>query len=182
MKQLIEELELDKCDFLEQPGRREQVEQLIEEFHDIFTTETKKVGMVPDRYRTTIKLKPGTVPIKQKLRPMHPQQQAELKTQLDEWLKEGVIRPSKSPWASPLVPVKKKDGRTRWCVDYRQVNARTVGDSFPSPTVEEILAGVGDGNRVFSTLDASQAYLSVPLDEESLPSACMNLRVHPLVC
>ena len=182
MKQLIEELELDKCDFLEQPGRREQVEKLIEEYHDIFTTETRKVGMVPNKYCTTIKLKPGTVPIKQKLRPMHPQQQAELKTQLDEWLKEGVIRPSKSPWASPLVPVKKKDGRTRWCVDYRQVNARTVGDSFPSPTVEEILAGVGDGSRIFSTLDASQAYLSVPLDEESLPSACMNLRVHPLVC
>mgnify|MGYP001800389696 CR=1 FL=1 len=147
VKQLVEELELDKCDFLEQPGRREQVEQLLGEFHDIFTTETKKVGMVPDRYRTTIKLKPGTVPIKQKLRPMHPQQQADLKIQLDEWLKEGVIRPSKSPWASPLVPVKKKDGRTRWCVDYRQVNARTVGDSFPSPTVEEILAGVGGGAR-----------------------------------
>merc|ERR1711973_897296 len=150
VKQLVEELELDKCDFLEQPGRREQVEQLIGEFHDIFTTETKKVGMVPDRYRTTIKLK---------LRPMHPRQQADLKIQLDEWLKEGVIRPSKSLWASPLVPVKKKDGRTRWCVDYRQVNARTVGDSFPSPTVEEILAGVGDGSRIFSTLDASQALL-----------------------
>ena len=74
MKQLIEELELDKCDFLE---------QLIEEYHDIFTTETRKVGMVPNRYQTTIKLKPGTVPIKQKLRPMHPQQQADLKIQLD---------------------------------------------------------------------------------------------------
>ena len=77
MKQLVEELELDHCDFLDQPGRREQVEQLIEEYHDIFTTENRKVGMVPSRYRTTIKLKPGTVPIKQKLRPMHPQQQAE---------------------------------------------------------------------------------------------------------
>ena len=116
MKQLIEELELDKCDFLEQPGRREQVEKLIEEYHDIFITETRKVGMVPNRYQTTIKLKPGMVPIKQKLRPMHPQQQAELKEQLDAWLKEGVIRPSKSSWARPLVPVKKKDGRTRWCV------------------------------------------------------------------
>ena len=152
MKQLVEELELDQCDFLDQPGCREQVEKLITEYHDIFTTETRKVGMVPNKYCTTIKLKPGTVPIKQKLRPMHPQQQAELKIQLDEWLKEGVIRPSKSPWASPLVPVKKKDGRTRWCVDYRQVNSRTVGDSFPSPTVEEILAGVGMGAGSFPPL------------------------------
>ena len=97
MKQLVEELELDHCDFLDQPGCRKQVEELIEEYHDIFTTENRKVGMVPNKYCTTIKLKPGTVPIKQKLRPMHPQQQAELKTQLDEWLKEGVIQPSKSP-------------------------------------------------------------------------------------
>ena len=102
VKQLVEELELDKCDFLDQPGRREQVEKLIAEYHDIFTTETRKVGMVPNKYCTTIKLKPGTVPIKQKLRPMHPQQQAELKIQLDEWLKEGVICPSRhgpAPWS-----------------------------------------------------------------------------------
>ena len=168
MNRLLEELELDQCDYLNQPGCKKQVEELVREYQDIFTDEGKKVGMVPSRYCTTIKLKPGAVPVKQKLRPMHPQQQAELKEQLDAWLKEGVIRPSKSPWASLLIPVKKKDGRTRWCVDYRQVNARTVGDSFPSPTVEEILAEVRDGDRVFSTLDASQAYLSVPLDEESM--------------
>ena len=51
MNQLVEELELDKCDYLDQPGHREQVEKLVEEFHDIFTVEEKKVGMVPDRYR-----------------------------------------------------------------------------------------------------------------------------------
>ena len=83
--------------------------------------------MVPDRYCTTIKLKPGTMPIKQKLRLMHPQQQVELKAQLDKWMKEGVIRLLKSPWASPLFPVKKRDGQTQWCVNYHAVNACTVG-------------------------------------------------------
>ena len=73
---------------------------------------------------------------------------------------------TKFPWASPLIPVKKKDDRTRWCIDYRAVNACTVGNSSPSPTIEEILAGVRDGDWIFSTLDASQAYLSVPLDKE----------------
>ena len=89
-------------------------------YMDIFTNKEKKVGMVPDRYRTTIKLKPGTVPIKQKLRPLHPQQQAKLKVQLNKWMKEGlgVILPLKLLWASPLVTVKKKDGWTQWCVDY----------------------------------------------------------------
>merc|ERR1711973_530117 len=92
VKQLVEELELDKCDFLEQPGRREQVEKLIGEFHDIFTTETKKVGMVPDRYRTTIKLKPGTVPIKQKLRPDHPLLQPLVQLDLQVCLLLGMHR------------------------------------------------------------------------------------------
>ena len=123
--------------------------------------------MVPDRYKTHIHLKPGAKPKKQKLRQLHPQQLEDLQAQLDNWLKEGVIRPSMSPLASPLVPVKKKDGRTRWCIDYREVNAQTIGDSYPAPTIEDIVCKLGDGDRVFSTLDASQAYLSVPLAETS---------------
>ena len=75
----MEELELHKCDFLDEPGCKEQVKELVREYQDIFTDKEMKVSMVPDRYCTTIKLKPGTVPVKQKLRPMHPQQQAELK-------------------------------------------------------------------------------------------------------
>ena len=71
----------------------------------------KKVGMVPDRYHTTIKLKPGTILIKQKLRPMQPQQQVEQKAQLNESIKEGVIHLLKSLWVSPHFPVKKKDGQ-----------------------------------------------------------------------
>ena len=142
----MEELKLHKCDYLDELGYREQVKKLVGEYQDIFTNKERKVSMVPDKYRTMIKLKLGTVPIKQKLRPMHPQQQAKLREQLNKWLKEGVIRPSKSRWASLLVPVKKKDGRTRWCVDYRLIIACTVGDSFRSPTVEEILAAVRDGD------------------------------------
>ena len=83
MNRLLEELELDQCDYLNQPGCKKQVEELVREYQDIFTEEGKKVGMVPSRDCTTIKLKPGAVPVKQKLRPMHPQQQAELKGQLD---------------------------------------------------------------------------------------------------
>ena len=96
MDQLVEELELHKSDYLDEPGHREEVKKLVGEYQDIFINKERKVVMVPDRYCTTIKLKPGTIPIRQKLRPMHPQQQAELKEQLNKWMKEGVIRPSKS--------------------------------------------------------------------------------------
>ena len=63
---------------------------------------------------------------------------------------------------SPLVPVKKKDDRRRWCINFRILNAQTVGDSYLVPTVEEIMKTLKDKDKDFSTLDASQAYLSVP--------------------
>ena len=82
MDKLVKGLELRKCDYLNEPGRWEAVRELIKEYTNIFMDEEKKIGMVPNRYHTTIKLKPGTMPIKQKLRPMQPQQQVELKVQL----------------------------------------------------------------------------------------------------
>lgn len=91
-----------------------------------------------------------------------------MKAQIDEWLREGVICPSKSPWSSPLTPVKRKDGRTRWCVDYRVMNSYIIRDFYPLPTMEEILSAIRDKARIFSMLDASQVYLDMTLDEESM--------------
>ena len=56
-----------------------------------------------------------------------------------EMLEQGVIQPSKSPWSSPIVLVAKKDGSTRFCMDYRQLNAVTKMDAFPLPRVDDSL-------------------------------------------
>ena len=61
----------------------------------------------------------GAIPYKSKGRPLNPDQKENLWTQIDDWLEQGVIKPSVSPWASPLVLVKKKDGQTRWVTDLR---------------------------------------------------------------
>ena len=98
-----------------------------------FTSDQRQFGNVDPRFRAKIDLKPDTAPVKQRLRPLHPRKLQDLRKQIDVWLDEEVIQRSNSPWASPLVPVSKKDGTTRWAVDYRRVNAATVADATPCP-------------------------------------------------
>lgn len=84
---------------------------------------------------------------------------------LDELLATNVVRRSDSPWASPVVPVEKKDGSFRLCVDYRRLNALTRKDAYPLPTIESIVGNLGSA-RYFTILDASKGYLQVEMDRE----------------
>ena len=68
-----------------------------------------------------------------------------------------MIEPSVSPWASPLVPVKKKDGRARWVTELREFNKQTVKDSFPLTNIQEILHSLQVAT-VFLSLDTCEAY------------------------
>ncbi|GFV99425.1 retrovirus-related Pol polyprotein from transposon 17.6 [Trichonephila clavipes] len=66
-------------------------------------------------------------------------QRQEVNKQIEEWLNEGIIRPSSSEYASPIVMVKKKDGSSRMCIDYRKLNQKLVKDKFPLPIIEDVL-------------------------------------------
>lgn len=82
-------------------------------------------------------------------------------------LDKGVIRESESPYASPIILVKKKDGSDRMCVDYRALNAITVKDRFPLPLIDDHIDRLGKSNY-FSCLDMATGFHQIKLDEDSV--------------
>ena len=86
---------------------------------------------------------------------------------IDQMLRMGVLRKSKSPWASPEVMVEKSDGSLRFCVDFRKVNEKTIKDLYPMPLIEDKLNAFG-GCEFFLTLDIASGYWQLLMDENSI--------------
>ena len=98
-------------------------------------------------------------PIKQPSRRVPFSVRGEIHKMVGDMLEARVIQESSSPWASPIVLVKKKDGSLRFCVDYRRLNAITRKDVFPLPRIDDLLDQL-KGKSVFSTLDAKTGVLA----------------------
>ncbi|CAM5130313.1 unnamed protein product [Eretmochelys imbricata] len=90
----------------------------------------------------------------------------DLEREVRDMLALGVIQPSASPWASPVVLVPKKDGSISFCVDYGKLNAITVSDAYPMPRPDELLDKLG-GARYLTTMDLTKGYWQVPLDADA---------------
>jgi len=108
------------------------------------------------------------IPVKCRNCPVNPALIDNLRQQMEEWLKHDVIEPSTSPWSSALVAVKKKNGKTRWCADYRALNDVTIKDAYPMPSIEDNLARLAYSTH-FSSVDGSGAFHVVALEEDSKP-------------
>ena len=104
-------------------------------------------------------------PVRLKGRPLNPHMEANLKEQMDTWERQGVIEPSNSPWSFGLIPVQKKNGKTRWCVDFRRLNEITLKDSYPLPNMESNLSRLAH-SKVFSAIDGAGAFHAVPIRAE----------------
>jgi hypothetical protein len=103
-------------------------------------------------------------PVKLRHRRIPPAMYAEVRNHIQEMLNAGHIRPSHSPWSFPIVLVRKKYNSLRFCVDYRDLNRRTIKDAFPLPRIEETIDSLS-GARYFSSLDLRSGYWQVEVTE-----------------
>jgi hypothetical protein len=142
-----------------------EVKSLLDHYTDIFA---EPDTLPPSRvYDHAIHLMPGAAPVNARPYRYSPLQKDEIERQVQKMIKSGIISPSLSPFASPVLLVKKKDGSWRFCIDYRKLNAITVKSKFPMPIVDELLDELA-GTKWFSKLDLRAGYHQirmVPQDE-----------------
>lgn len=144
-------------------GERARLEQLLRTNSDVFAWNDLDVGFT-DLVKHNIIVTDDT-PISQPYRRVPPSALGEVQEHIKDLLAKDIIRPSTSPYSSPIVIVRKKSGEIRMCVDYRRLNAVTRRDSFPLPRIEESLDAVG-GAKYFSSIDLASGYYQLAVAEE----------------
>ena len=142
-------------------NEREQLMSLLNEFSDVFSYQPGRTALAEHK----IFLKTER-PVRQRAYRIPHSYREQVKEELREMERIGVIRPSTSEWASPLIVVPKKDGSLRLCVDFRKLNEVSEFDAYPMPRVDEILDRLGQANYI-SSIDRTKGYWQIPLAEES---------------
>lgn len=157
----------EACEHLEQ--------EMIERFQSVFPKDLPP-GLPPVReVDHKIELEPGAEPPARTPFRMAPTELAELRKQLDELITHGFIQPSKSPYAAPVLFVKKADGSMRMCVDFRALNKQTIKNKYPLPRIEELFDQL-IGARYFSKIDLRSGYHQVRIYPDDVPKTGFNTR------
>ena len=138
-----------------------QLQELLTEFKDVLSNQPGRTNVTEHTIETgdahPIRLQPYRLPyaytdtVRQELKDME---------------ESGIIEPSSSNWAAPIVLVKKKDGTLRICVDYQKLNSQSRADAYPMPRIDELIDRLGQAKFV-TTLDLTRGYWQVPVEESA---------------
>ena len=140
--------------------QRVDVKELLTQYQDIFSVTGNKLGRT-STVQHTIDVG-SNPPIRQRARRIPAAQQPVYEQEMAKMKELDIIEPSDSPWASPTVLVRKKDGTMRFCVDYRRLNNATVKDSYPLPNIEDTFDSLS-GAKYFCALDLASGYWQVEM-------------------
>ncbi|UYV76799.1 K02A2.6-like [Cordylochernes scorpioides] len=136
---------------------------VLRKYTDVF--EFQKASLNTSSLKVKHRIETGDhAPIKQSPYRVSPKEKSIIQTEVDNMFKLGIIQPSDSPWSSPVVLVKKKDGTWRFCVDYRRLNKITRKDVYPLPRIDDTLYSLR-GASIFSTMDLKLGYWQIEVDE-----------------
>ena len=140
--------------------QRSELRQMLDSFSDVLTDIPGKTTLVQHRIETTtsqpVRVRPYPVPFST---------EEVIKSEVQKMLELGVIEPSESPYTSPIVIAKKKDGTNRFCVDFRVLNKVTIFDAEPMPSADGIFTKLS-GHSYISKIDLSKGYWQVPMAED----------------
>ncbi len=142
--------------------QKEQLQQLIKKYSDIFTNKPGKTT----KLKHQIDVKEGTRPLTAAPYRCAPNRRKIIGDNIEEMLKEEIITPSNSPWSSPVVLAPKKDGTLRFCIDYRKLNAVTIRDAYPIPRIDDTLDALEEA-KFISTLDLRSGYWQVEMNPKT---------------
>lgn len=143
-------------------SEKHELRSLLRKFDDLFVSGNGALG------RTKVvkhSINISGSPIRQPMRRQPESLKGDMNEEVKKMLSKGVIRPSSSPWSSPVVMVRKKNGSWRFCIDYRKLNAVTHQDAYPLPRIDATLESLA-GSTLFTTLDLASGYWQVEIEED----------------
>lgn len=143
---------------------RDKLYQLLEKYRNCFATNITELGCAKDAVME-IDLHDRTPVVYRPYRLSYSERQ-KVRDMVDELLENDIVQESNSNYASPILLVRKKNGESRLCVDYRALNAKTVKDKYPLPLIDDQLSNLS-GNKFFITLDLASGYYQIAMGEGS---------------